>query len=162
MTVVATVAAALVFVQVWRRFLPAQGSSATFAASRQGDLAVLPLQVLTPIDPSLDYLRIGIPDAIITRLAGIHSLRLRPTSAVLRFGGRGLDIRRVAEELRVNHILTGTLRSHGDRHRLNLQLVRVGDGAVVWGRPYRLRHRTLQVCKTTPWRRTSPARSASR
>ena len=142
-TVVATVAAALMFVQVWRRSLPAQASSATFAASRQGDLAVLPLQVLTPIDPSLDYLRIGIPDAIITRLAGIHSLRLRPTSAVLRFGGRGLDIRRVAEELRVNHVLTGTLRSHGDRHRLNLQLVRVGDGAVVWGRPYEIASRDL-------------------
>ena len=136
-TVVATLAAALIFVQVWRRSLPAQGSSATFAASRQGDLAVLPLQVLTPIDPSLDYLRVSIPDAIITRLAGIHSLRLRPTSAVLRFGGRGLDIRRVAEELRVSHVLTGTLRSHGDRHRLNLQLVRVGDGAVVWGRAVR-------------------------
>ena len=142
-TVVATVAAALIFVHVWRRSLPAQASSATFAASRQGDLAVLPLQVLTPIDPSLDYLRIGIPDAIITRLAGIHSLRLRPTSAVLRFGGQGLDIRRVAEELRVNHVLTGTLRSHGDRHRLNLQLVRVGDGAVVWGRPYEIASRDL-------------------
>ena len=33
-------------------------------------------------------------------------------------------------------MLTGTLRAHGDRYRLNLQLVRVGDGAVVWGRPY--------------------------
>ncbi len=118
--------------------LPAQGSSATSAASHEGDLAVLPLQVLTPIDPALEYLRIGIPDTIITRLAAIRSLRLRPTSAVIRFGKGSIDIRRAAEELRVKHVLTGTLRSQGNRYRLNLQLVRAADGAVVWARPYEI------------------------
>ena len=73
--------------------------------------------MLTPLDPALETLQIGIPDTIITRLAGIHSLRLRPTSAVRRFSGTSIDARRAGEELSVDHVLIGTLRSQGESYR---------------------------------------------
>ena len=62
------------------------------AAARGADrpLAVLPFQALGVAGDS-GVLTIGIPDAIITRLAGVHQLRLRPTTAVLRYEAPTLD-----------------------------------------------------------------------
>jgi DNA-binding winged helix-turn-helix (wHTH) protein/TolB-like protein len=108
------------------------------ASTSRGDLAVLPLQILTPEDSALRYLQIGIPDTVITRLANVRTLRLRPTSAVLRFAGAEVDAQRAGRELDVGHVLAGTLRAHASGYRVNLQLVRVEDGAVVWGAPYEI------------------------
>jgi TolB-like protein len=132
---VGALAVALVLVQVWRRLSPVPGTTRA-ASPEQGDLAVLPLQVLTPMEPRLEHLQVGIPDTIVTRLGTIRSLRLRPMSAVLRFSGRTVDARQAGGELRVNHVLTGTLGAEGDRYRMNLRLVRVADGEVAWNHRY--------------------------
>ncbi|PYX36387.1 MAG: hypothetical protein DMG75_10790, partial [Acidobacteria bacterium] len=47
-------------------------------------LAVLPFEVLTN-EEDIGFLRVGIADSIITKLAGFGRLRLRPTSAILRY-----------------------------------------------------------------------------
>jgi DNA-binding winged helix-turn-helix (wHTH) protein/TolB-like protein len=105
-------------------------------ASNTVHLAVLPFQVLPRADPAGAYLSLGIPDAIITRLAGIRSLRVRPTSAVVRYGAAGLDVHRAGRELGVQHVLSGTLHVASRGYRLNLQLVRVSDGLTIWGQAY--------------------------
>jgi TolB-like protein len=51
-------------------------------------------------------LSVGVPDAIISRLAGVRQLRLRPTSAILRYADREVDVRAVGRELAVDYVLT--------------------------------------------------------
>jgi len=79
---------------------------ATVAAGEHTTLAVLPFLTLTP-QADLDFLRVGIADAIITQLANARQLRVRPTSAILAFDGRREDPRRAGQLLVAEYVVTG-------------------------------------------------------
>ena len=105
-------------------------------------LAVLPFRTFgTAADSGV--LAIGIPDAIITRLAGVKQMRLRPTSAVLRYAGKDTDPREVGKALAVGYLLTGTVQAAADRLRVSVQLLRAGDGSPLWGSHYDLARQDL-------------------
>jgi TolB-like protein/lipopolysaccharide biosynthesis regulator YciM len=105
-------------------------------------LAVLPFRTFGAAADS-SVLAIGIPDAIITRLAGVRQMRLHPTTAVLRYAGKDTDPREVGRALAVAYLLTGTVQAAGDRLRVSVQLLRSGDGSPVWGSHYQLARNDL-------------------
>jgi serine/threonine-protein kinase len=105
-------------------------------------LAVLPFRTFGAAADS-NVLAIGIPDAIITRLAGVRQMRLRPTSSVLRYAGKDTDARQVGRELSVGYLVTGTVQAAADRLRVSVQLVRAADGSPVWGTAYDLARKDL-------------------
>ena len=107
------------------------------------ELAVLPLRVLasTPAEPA--HLGVGIADAIVTRLANVESIRVRPTSAILAFDGPNVDPSEAGHRLGVDHVLTGTVQQVSDSYRFNLQLVRTIDGVPIWGRSVDVERRNL-------------------
>jgi serine/threonine protein kinase len=107
------------------------------ASSDRITLAVLPLDELTN-DQDIGFLRVGIADAVITKLSNVGRLRLRPTSTVLRYEKEHADSRQAGQELGVDYVATGTLQKTGERFRISTQLVRVSDGASVWGEHYDL------------------------
>ncbi|HEV8712110.1 MAG TPA: adenylate/guanylate cyclase domain-containing protein [Candidatus Binatia bacterium] len=105
-------------------------------------LAVLPFHVLTALE-EIGYLSIGIPDAIITQLANVRQMRLRPTSAILRYENQTMDLQEVGRALKTDNVLSGTVQRVGDRFRVSVQLVRVSDGVPLWGEHYDLAHPDL-------------------
>ena len=100
-------------------------------------LAVLPFVTLTP-GGDLDFLRIGIADAIITQLANAKQLRVRPTSAILRFDSQRVDPRRAGQALAAEYLLIGTVQDVGARLRVSVQLIGAGEGTPQWGESYEL------------------------
>jgi len=100
-------------------------------------LAVLPFVTLTP-GADLDFLRVGIADAIITQLANAKQLRVRPTSAILRFDSQRVDPRRAGRALAAEYLLIGTVQDVGARLRVSVQLVGAGEGTPRWGESYEL------------------------
>src|SRR5439155_25985806 len=86
-------------------------------------LAVLPFQVLTAPE-EIGYLGIGIADTVITRLANIGQMRVRPTSAILRYENQTIDLQEVGRALKTEHVLSGTVQRAGERFRVSVQLVR--------------------------------------
>jgi TolB-like protein/predicted Ser/Thr protein kinase len=100
-------------------------------------LAVLPFQVLSP-QTNLEFLRVGMADAVITRLARVTQLRLRPTTAILRYENPGYDPADAGRALAADYVVTGTIQSEGERFQINTQLMRVGDATPVWGERYEL------------------------
>jgi eukaryotic-like serine/threonine-protein kinase len=97
-------------------------------------IAVLPLKVLTLAarpDTSDHFLSVGLADAMIMRLSGVHSLAVRPTSAVLRYG-EVTDPTEAGRELGVDFVLDGRIRIAGDRIRASLQLLDVSNGTSIW------------------------------
>ena len=98
-------------------------------------VAVLPFHTLGIREP-LRFLGVGIPDAIITRLAIVQQLAPRPTSAILRYENQPIEPTEVGRALTSDYLLTGILQEAGDRLRISVQLVRARDGAVVWGNQY--------------------------
>ena len=105
-------------------------------------LAVLPFRALTETEQDAG-LGIGIPDAIITRMAGLHGLRVRPTSAILAYEQRATDPQEAGRALQAEYVVTGTLQRAGERLRVGVQLVRAADGAPIWASRYDLEQADL-------------------
>jgi len=105
-------------------------------------LAILPLQVLTAKE-QIGYLGVGITDAIITRLANIGQLRVRPTSLILKYQDQAVDIQEAGKALKTDNILSGTLQQVEGKLRISVQLVRVADTASLWGQHYDLAQQDL-------------------
>jgi non-specific serine/threonine protein kinase len=98
-------------------------------------VAVLPFHALS-VAPAIRFLGVGIPDAIITRLAGVEQLTLRPTNAILRYENEPIDPKDAGRALKSAYVLTGILQEASERLRVSVQLVRVEDGSPIWGDHY--------------------------
>jgi TolB-like protein len=98
-------------------------------------LAVLPLRILTGKE-EISYLGIGITDAIITQLANIGQLRVRPTSSILKYQEQVADVQEVGKTLNAENILSGTVQQVGGKLRISM-LIRVAIGSL-WGHHYDL------------------------
>lgn len=99
-------------------------------------LAVLPFRVLSGEDAK--YLSIGIPYALITRVANIGQIRVRSTNSILHYENQNVEARDAGRALDCDYLLAGTVQSAGDRFRVNVQLLRTGDASAVWGKVYDL------------------------
>jgi len=119
-------------------------------------LAVLPFRALGVAGDS-EVLTIGVPDAIITRLASVHQLRVRPTTAVLKYEGSAVDPQAAGRELAVSYVLTGTVQSAAERLRVSVQLLQAGDGAALWGAHYDLARQDLLTLQDSIAERVSGA-----
>jgi DNA-binding winged helix-turn-helix (wHTH) protein/TolB-like protein/Tfp pilus assembly protein PilF len=85
-------------------------------------LAILPLQNLKP-DVDSDFLGFSLADVLITKLAYVSSLNVRPSAAIEKYRGTAIDLQRVAEDLKVDTLLTGSFIRDGDNLRITYQLV---------------------------------------
>ena len=112
-------------------------------AVQKASLAVLPIRSIDSAETGGAHFGVGIADAIVTRLANVHSIRVRPTSAIVSLEGRTIDAVAVAHQLQVDHVLTGTVRRAGNAYRFNLQLIRATDDVLVWGRQIDVNERSL-------------------
>ena len=119
-------------------------------------LAVLPFNVLTGGE-DIDFLRVGIADAVITKLSNVGQLRLRPTSAVLRYEKGDTDARQAGQNLGADYVATGTVQRMGTQFRISAQLIRVNDGAPTWGAHYDLARSDLLGLEDTIADRISAA-----
>jgi DNA-binding winged helix-turn-helix (wHTH) protein/Tfp pilus assembly protein PilF len=94
-------------------------------------LAVLPFRSLGP--EADQYLQIGMANAMITKLSNIPQITVRPTSVVLKYAGHQSDPLTIGRELGVDSLLEGTIERFEDRIRVTVQLLRLRDGAPLWG-----------------------------
>jgi TolB-like protein/tetratricopeptide (TPR) repeat protein/predicted Ser/Thr protein kinase len=95
-------------------------------------IVVLPFRMLRP-DPEVEFLALGLADAIGTTLARVDRLVVRSTLA-LPSDVTAADIGRVAIDLDVDFVLAGTVLRAGDRVRVTAQLVEAGTGHTTWSR----------------------------
>jgi DNA-binding winged helix-turn-helix (wHTH) protein/Tfp pilus assembly protein PilF len=94
-------------------------------------LAVLPFKAIAAAEGD-EHLGVGIADALIMKLSGLRLVRVRPTSAVLKYAGTNQDTLLAGRELGVDALLDGYYQRHGDQVRVSVQLVRVRDGMTLW------------------------------
>ncbi|HEY0003992.1 MAG TPA: protein kinase [Pyrinomonadaceae bacterium] len=96
-------------------------------------IAVLPLKTLNIGGTTGDnYLSIGLTDALITRLSSLRRFTVRPTGSVLRYAGNDTDPFVAGRELGTNFVLDGRVTTIGERIRVTVQLLNVGQRASVW------------------------------
>src|SRR5262245_12029051 len=98
-------------------------------------IAILPFANLSN-DPEMEYLCEGIPETLINNLSQIPRLRVIARPTAFRYRGQEIDLRRVGTELDVNVVLMGKVTRRGDTIIIQVDLVRVADGAQLWGDKY--------------------------
>jgi TolB-like protein/Flp pilus assembly protein TadD/predicted Ser/Thr protein kinase len=98
-------------------------------------IAVLPFENLSG-DPEQDPIAEGIHDALITDLAGLGLKRVIARSTVMRFKGKDTAPKKIAQELNVKRLITGTVLSSGDRVRVTAQLINPTTEAQLWAHNY--------------------------
>ncbi len=103
----------------------------TGVSANTQSLAVLPFRMINP-ESGDDYLGPGISDSIVTTMANIKQLTVRPITASLKYTSAGQDPIEAGRALRVDAVLEGSIRRNGDSLRITAQLVRVSDGARLW------------------------------
>ena len=105
--------------------------SATKIRGGRRSVAVLPFRDLAG-DPESAHLGLSLADATITELARLHSLLVRPTSAILRYEGADVEPRQAARELAVEAVVDARFQRAGSRLRVTVQLVDAMDGRPLW------------------------------
>ncbi len=100
-------------------------------ASGPRAIAVLPFKNLGG-NPNLNYLGVGLADAVITRLASSPDLIVRATSSVARYENQPVDPLRVAQDLGVNAVLDASFQRAGERFRATARLVETPGGRALW------------------------------
>src|SRR5262249_31047481 len=98
-------------------------------------LAVLPLENLS-CDPEQEYFAEGLTEALITTLAKIGDLRVVSRTSVMAYKGVHRPVREIAQELKVDTLVEGTVLRAGQRVRITAQLIDVSDDMHLWAESY--------------------------
>ncbi len=85
-------------------------------------LAILPLHN-SGQEASSDFLGFSLADVLITKLAYVSSLSVRPSATIEKYRGAAIDLQKVAADLKVDTVLTGSFIRDGDNLRVTYQLV---------------------------------------
>ncbi len=103
-------------------FVPRKAGRVIPGVAAPRRLAILPLRNLRQ-DATDDFLGFSLADAVITKLSAVSSLTVRPSSSVEKYRDKTLELARVATELNVDTVLTGSFIRDGKDLRITYQLI---------------------------------------
>lgn len=112
-------------------FIPELNITATSAGTEKKSIAILPFKNLGQ-EQNSNFYEFALADAIITELAQLRSLIVRPSSVIAKYQGKEFDPRQAGEELRVNAVLSAGFIRGGDKLRVTAQLIDVATGDILW------------------------------
>lgn len=120
------------FVLAPRRAVAPNDSS---SAAKAKSIAVLPFENLSA-DKENAYFVEGIQDEILTRLAKISALKVISRTSTTRYASRPDNLREIAQQLGVAHILEGSVQKAGGFVRINVQLIDAQNDSHLWADSY--------------------------
>ena len=98
-------------------------------------ICVLPFANMSG-DPEQEYFSDGITEDIITDLSKVSALAVISRNSAFVYKGKNVDLPRVASELKVSHVLEGSVRKAGGRVRISAQLIDGDSNNHVWAERY--------------------------
>jgi TolB-like protein/Tfp pilus assembly protein PilF len=97
-------------------------------------IAVLPFENLGEQKENAAFVD-GLQDDILTKLAKIGDLKVISRTSVMEYRGKR-NLRQIGNDLRVSHVLEGSVRRAGTHLRLNAQLIDTRTDTHVWAEEY--------------------------
>jgi serine/threonine-protein kinase len=112
---------------------PTYSPDTTYTASGQEkkSVAILPFKNLSQ-DPTANFYEFALADAVITELAQLRSLIVRPSSVIAKYQSKEFDPHEVGREMRVHAVLSAGFLRSGDKIRVTAQLLDVISGEILW------------------------------
>jgi TolB-like protein len=118
-----------------RKKKAAAESTPSGPAIPEKSIAVLPFDNLSR-DPDNAFFAEGVQDEILTRLAKVADLKVISRTSTLRFKSAPSDLREIAKQLGVMHIVEGSVQKANDQVRVNVQLINAMNDAHLWAETY--------------------------
>ena len=109
-------------------------------------IAVLPFEIASG-DPELDYLSEGVSESVLDRLSQLPQLKVIARSSSFRYRGN-LDLKKVAETLGVQAIVSGRVVQRGDTYLIRVDVIDVGQNKQLWGENFTRKASDIQVLQT--------------
>jgi TolB-like protein/DNA-binding winged helix-turn-helix (wHTH) protein len=114
------------------------------ARHAERSVTIQPTQLSIAVMPFVDmseaqdqaYFAEGLSEEILNVLAQSTTLRVTARTSSFAFKGRNVDIATIARELKVTHVLEGSVRKSGNRLRITAQLVDGAGSAHLWSQTY--------------------------
>ncbi len=122
LTIAAIVAGIVMFSRYWGR--------STLAASEKS-IAVLPFENRSE-DKANAYFADGIQDEILTRLSKIADLKVISRTSTQHYKSAPGNLREIAKQLGVAHVVEGSVQKSGDAVRVNVQLIKAANDSHLW------------------------------
>ena len=122
LTIAAIVAGIVMFSRYWGR--------STLAAPEKS-IAVLPFENRSE-DKANAYFADGIQDEILTRLSKIADLKVISRTSTQHYKSAPGNLREIAKQLGVAHVVEGSVQKSGDAVRVNVQLIKAANDSHLW------------------------------
>jgi TolB-like protein/Tfp pilus assembly protein PilF len=139
---VSAVALAISFSVFYRRGSPAVAHSSSGKAADVGlpipekSIAVLPFENLSE-EKANAFFTGGVQDEILTNLAKIADLKVISRTSVMQYkSGITRNLKEIAQQLGVAHVLEGSVQRSGDRVRVSAQLIDARTDMHLWAEHY--------------------------
>jgi TolB-like protein/DNA-binding winged helix-turn-helix (wHTH) protein/Tfp pilus assembly protein PilF len=132
-----TIAAVLATLIAAATFLGRRATTPPAKSDGRRMIAVLPLEDLSA-DPGNAWFGDGLTEELIAQLGRVSPERLGviARTSAMAYRGSNKTVADIGRELRVSHVLEGSVRRDGSRVRVTVQLVDVSDQSPVWSETY--------------------------
>jgi TolB-like protein/predicted Zn-dependent protease len=110
-------------------------------------IAVLPFENASG-DPELDYLSEGVSESVLDRLSQLPQLKVIARSSSFRYRGSNLDLKKVADTLGVQAIVSGRVVQRGDSYLIRVDVTDVGENKQLWGENFTRKASDIQILQT--------------
>ena len=108
----------------------------TTTAASEKSIAVLPFENLSR-DPDNAFFTDGVQDEILTDLSKIADLKVISRTSVMQYKtGAQRNLREIAQQLSVAHLVEGSVQRVANRVRVNAQLIDARNDAHLWAQTY--------------------------
>ena len=102
---------------------------------QDNSIAVLPFTDLSP-DGDQEYFSDGIAEEILNVLVRVDVLQVTSRTSAFQFKGSNKGIPAIAKELKVRHVLEGSVRKSGETIRITAQLIDARNDKHLWSETY--------------------------
>jgi adenylate cyclase len=114
---------------------PTGAQSASRERPQQVAVCVLPFANMSG-DAEQEYFSDGISEDIITDLSKVSAIAITARNTAFAFKGKHVDVPQLARQLKVSHVLEGSVRKSGGRVRISAQLIDGATGNHLWAERY--------------------------
>lgn len=117
------------------------GVEKSSTSADDGNTAVPPSVAVLPFvnmsgNTDNEYFSDGLTETLLHMLSQVPDIKVAARTSSFAFKNKEQDIRKIAGELGVAHVLEGSVQRAGDKVRITAQLIRADDGFHVWSSNY--------------------------
>ena len=132
--IITVLSMAVIFLLVERVFFAEAAfieSQSELSDIQSASIAVLPFEDFS-VSGDQEYFADGLSEELLNALAKVEDLKVAGRTSSFKFKGQNENLTLIGQELKVDHILEGSVRTSGNRIRITAQLIKVDDGFHMW------------------------------